>query len=76
MDKKFSWWNVPKVLLDAVALVVFGLPAAMASYIWCAISAGWVFGEWSFDPGAFHRRYGGKDKIDAQIKSLRDTWRA
>jgi len=71
-----NFWNVPKVLLDACALLVFGFPAAVAGYIWCAIQAGWCAGEWAFDPGSFHRRYGGKEEMDAKLKSLRDTWRA
>ena len=69
-------WDIPKVLIDAAALVVLGLPAALAGYLWCAICAGWVAGEWAFDPGAFHRRYGGKEQMKAQIQSLRDTWKA
>lgn len=57
--KKIEWAEVPKVLLDAAVLLVFGLPAMVASYIWQAMSAGWAFGEWAFSPDSFHKRFGG-----------------
>lgn len=71
--KKIDWAEVPKVLLDAVILLVFGTPALIASYIWQAVTAGWAFGEWAFDPEAFHRRYGGSDKTKELLQQLRDA---
>lgn len=73
--KKIDWAEVPKVLLDAVMLLVFGTPAMVASYIWQAMSAGWAFGEWAFSPDSFHSRYGGKAKTDELLGNLRDTFK-
>jgi len=71
--KKVEWAMVPKVLLDATMLLVFGIPAFIASYIWQAMSAGWAFGEWAFDPDSFHRRYGDGDTIKEILQQLRDV---
>lgn len=71
--KKIELAEVPKVLLDAAVLLVFGMPALIASYIWQAISAGWAFGEWAFNPESFHKRYGGKATTDELLNNLRDT---
>ncbi len=73
--KKIDWSEVPKVLLDAVMLLVFGTPALIASYIWQSVMAGWAFGEWSFDPESFYRRYGGRDKTKELLQQLRDEVR-
>lgn len=74
-SKKIDLAEVPKVLLDAAMMLVFGLPAMVASYIWQAMCAGWAFGEWAFNPDSFHKRYGGKVTTDEMLRNLRATFK-
>lgn len=50
-----QYWSV---FVDFPLLLVIGIPIAIVAYLWMHVKAGWALGEFSFDPGAFMRRYG------------------
>lgn len=49
-----------KLIVDFLFLLVVGLPAALAGYLWMHIRAGWALGEYLFDKDTFMRIYGKK----------------